>query len=87
MAASKKKSKLFKYFENKFVSIYIKGSYRNKLVFMGYLVDEDAENFYLSQNEDNVFAAIPKEQNGGIVMGDELNFLMEQIAVPNGEVQ
>jgi len=86
-------SKLLKTFKNRFVTISIKdvkirsarGSLSNT-AFVGYLVDEDKENLYLSQEEDGkIYAAIPKEQNAGITATDEIAFLMENIDVPDDQ--
>lgn len=90
------KSKLLKNFKDRFVTISIKDvksrsavGRTTNLAFIGYLTDEDEENLFLSQEQGGqVYAAIPKTQNAGIIATDEVEFLMENIQLPEGsEVQ
>jgi hypothetical protein len=80
--------KLLKIFKNRFVTITIK-SVRTRnanMQFVGFFLDEDKDFIYLGETPDGeIHAAIPKSENAGIVLTDELNFLMDQIDIPGDQ--
>lgn len=83
----KKVSKILETFKGKFVTIAIKDvrTRTSNLSFAGFLVDEDEEYFYLGESSDGPLqAAIPKSQNAGITLTDEIDFLMDKIDIPEG---
>lgn len=80
-------SKLMKYFSGKLVSITSRDvkTRTGNMSFVGFLLDEDEENFYLGEiGNGEIEAAIPKIQNAGITVLDE-NDLMDQITVPEDQ--
>ena len=80
-----KKSKILEMFQGKFVTIEIKNM-RNRLSFGGFLLDEDKEYFYLSElPEGPVSAAIVKSEHAGVVLANEMEFLMGQIDIPDDQ--
>lgn len=90
------KSKTLKLFKDRFVSITIKDvksrTVRGRITntaFVGYLSDEDKDNYFLSQEVGGmIYAAVPKSQSAGIVATDEVQYLMENIEPPHDtEVQ
>lgn len=93
MKKSRTKSKLFKYFKGRLIQITVKdvkSVNRNKRLantsFVGFLVDEDESNFYLSQGDKKeIFAAIPKSQNAGIELISEVDLLLSEIDIPDDQ--
>lgn len=85
---AKTTSKILKNFKGKFVSITMsemRGRIGN-VSFVGYLVDEDKDNFYLSETIDSAIkAAVPKAKHCGISIEDEIDFLMNNIDVPDNQ--
>ena len=80
--------KLLKLFKNKFVTIMIKDvkTRSTNMQFVGFLLDEDKEYLYLGESADGeIHAAIPKNVNAGIVLTDEMTFLMGQINPPDNQ--
>lgn len=82
-----KKSKVFQYFEGKFISITVKDvkTRTGNMSFVGFLIDEDAEHYYLTDELDGaVEAAIPKNQCAGMTTLNA-NDLMDSIIVPEDQ--
>ena len=84
------KSKLFKYFKNKVISITIK-DVKNKtgnMSFIGFLLDHDDDFYYLGDSEKgDIEAAIPKTQNAAITLITENDLLIEIDIPEDQEVQ
>ena len=80
--------KLLKLFKNKFVTITVKSARTrtSNMQFVGFFLDEDKDFLYLGEEPNGVVqAAIPKSENAGIVVTDEMNFLMDQIDIPGDQ--
>ncbi len=78
------KSKLFKYFKNKLVTITVKDARMkgSNMGFMGILKEQDKEYLYLAEESDEIKAALPKSQVVSITSMDELDLLMD---IPMGD--
>lgn len=86
----KQKSKFLKHFKNKLVTITVKDvrMKNNNMSFIGVLLDEDKEYLFLGEEEGGpISAAIPKSQNAGVTLMNELDLLEEIIIPPDQEVQ
>ena len=82
------KSKLFKHFKNKLVTITVKDARMkgSNLGFVGVLKEQDKEYLYLAEESDEIKAALPKDQVVSIVSMDELDLLSE-ISMGDQELQ
>lgn len=77
--------KTSKYFSGKFVNIFLK---KPTMVIGGFLLDEDEYFLYITEKEgDGVTTAIPRNNVATIALEDQITFLMNNIEVPEGEVQ
>lgn len=75
--------KLTKYFTGKFINIFLK----KPIMFVGgFLIDEDANFLYITEQEgQEVSTAIPKNNIGMVSLEDEITFLMEKLEIPDGQ--
>lgn len=53
--------------------------------FAGYLLDEDDLHYFIGQEATSVYAAVKKDEVAAILLHDEVEDLMEQVEVPEGQ--